>query len=127
MDNNRKDKTMKTTGAPKAAVRYSAVFVLMAVSWTMAANAVKPELLSPVQQRMQQEISLDFKDTLIDDVLMIMAKQADVDIIKSPKVIGTVTATLTDVPLAEALTSILEAHGYAYVTTDNIIRVVPID
>ena len=74
---------------------------------------------------MKQEISVDFKDTLIDDVLMIMAKQADVDIIKSPKVEGTVTATLTDVPLAEALTSILEAHGYAYVTTDNVIRVVP--
>ncbi|MCD6174901.1 MAG: hypothetical protein J7K65_03925 [Planctomycetes bacterium] len=119
---------MKTTGAPKVAVRYSVVFVLMAVSWIPAAEEViKPELLSPVQQRMQQEISLDFKDTLIDDVLMIMAKQADVDIIKSPKVIGTVTATLTDVPLAEALTSILEAHGYAYVTTDNIIRVVPKD
>ncbi len=121
---------MKTTGAPKAAVRYSTVFIiLMAVSWTSAEaeDVIKPELLSPVQQRMQQEISLDFKDTLIDDVLMIMAKQADVDIIKSPKVIGTVTATLTDVPLAEALTSILEAHGYAYVTTDNIIRVVPKD
>ncbi|MHC5214724.1 MAG: secretin N-terminal domain-containing protein [Planctomycetota bacterium] len=117
---------MKTTGAWKATVRYGALFVLIAASWTTAAEeAVKPELLSPVQQRMQQEISLDFKDTLIDDVLMIMAKQADVDIIKSPKVEGTVTATLTDVPLAEALTSILEAHGYAYVTTDNIIRVVP--
>ncbi|MDH4203003.1 MAG: hypothetical protein OEV87_08920, partial [Phycisphaerae bacterium] len=53
--------------------------------------------------------------------------QADVDIIKSPKVEGTVTATLTDVPLSEALTNILEAHGYAYITTDNIIRVVPKD
>ena len=41
----------------------------------------KPELLTPVQQRMQQEISIDFRDTPIDDVLMIMAKQADVDII----------------------------------------------
>jgi type IV pilus secretin PilQ/predicted competence protein len=127
MDNKGKDKTMKTIGALKATVRYGALFVLIAASWTSAAEAVKPELLSPVQQRMQQEISLDFKDTLIDDVLMIMAKQADVDIIKSPKVEGTVTATLTDVPLAEALTSILEAHGYAYVTTDNIIRVVPKD
>jgi len=118
---------MKTTGAWKAAVRYGVIFVLIAASWVSAADAVKPELLSPVQQRMQQEISIDFKDTLIDDVLMIMSKQADVDIIKSPKVEGTVTATLTDVPLAEALSSILEAHGYAYVTTDNIIRVVPKD
>lgn len=118
---------MKTTEAWKAAVPYIALFVLTAASWASAADAVKPELLSPVQQRMQQEICIDFKDTLIDDVLMIMSKQADVDIIKSPKVQGTVTATLTDVPLAEALTSILEAHGYAYVTTDNVIRVIPQD
>ena len=116
---------MKTTGFCKAIVRFSTILVLVGTCRVMAAEAMKPELLSPVQQRMQQEISLDFKDTLIDDVLMIMAKQVDVDIIKSPKVTGTVTATLTDVPLAEALTSILEAHGYAFVTTDNIIRVVP--
>ncbi|MEN8126848.1 MAG: secretin N-terminal domain-containing protein [Planctomycetota bacterium] len=115
---------MKTTGAWKAAVWYSTLLVLLAGSW-ISAETVKPELLSPVEQRMQQEISLDFKDTPIDDVLMIMAKQADVDIIKSPKVEGTVTATLTDVPLVEALGSILEAHGYAYITTDNIVRVVP--
>ena len=115
---------MKTTGARKAAVRYSMLMILTVASWSMALEEVKPELLTPVQQRMRQEISLDFKDTLIDDVLMIMSKQADVDIIKSPKVTGVVTATLTDVPLDEALTNILESHGYAYVTTDNIIRVV---
>ena len=118
---------MKTTGAWRAAVRYSALVILIATSCALGEEIVKPELLSPVQQRMQQEISIDFKDTLIDDVLMIMAKQADVDIIKSPRVEGSVTATLTDVPLAEALTSILEAHGYGYVTTDNVIRVVPKD
>lgn len=83
------------------------------------------ELLTPVQQRMQQQVSVDFKDTPIDDVLMILAKQADVDIIKSPKVIGTVTATLTEVPLSEALENILASQGYAYVATQNMIRVIP--
>ena len=118
---------MKITSAWKAVFRYSALFLLIAAAWVSAADPVKPELLSPVRQRMLQEISIDFKDTLIDDVLMIMARQAEVDIIKSPKVQGTVTATLTDVPLAEALSNILAAHGYAYVTTDNVIRVVPQD
>ena len=84
----------------------------------------RPELLTPVQQRMQQEVSIDFKDTPIDDVLMILSKQADVDIIKSPKVQGTVTATLTDIPLEEALTNILESQGYTYLATDNMIRVI---
>jgi len=74
---------------------------------------------------MQHAISIEFRDTPIDDVLLILAKQADVDIIKSPKVIGNVTATLTDIPLSEALENILAAHGYAYITTANMIRVVP--
>lgn len=87
--------------------------------------ALTTELLTPVQQRMQQEISVDFKDTPIDDVLMILAKQANVDIIKSPKVIGTVTATLTEVPLSEALENILTSQGYAYIATQNMIRIVP--
>lgn len=85
------------------------------------------EVLSPVQKRMHQEVSVDFAETPIDDVLRILAKQADVDIVKSPKVEGMVTATLTDVPLTEALENILSAHGYGYVETDNMIRVVPQD
>lgn len=59
----------------------------------------------------------------IDKVLMDLAGQADVDIIKGPKVTGDVTAKITGVPLAEALTNILAAHGFTYVATDNMIRV----
>jgi type IV pilus secretin PilQ/predicted competence protein len=90
-------------------------------------KSVSAELLTPVQQRMQQEVSIDFRETPIEDVLRILAKQADVDIIKSPKVIGTVTATLTDVPLAEALENILTSQGYAYIATANMIRIIPKD
>lgn len=124
---------METTG-----IQGKMTVVLMILGWVLMAGVyaadesaeiieAKPELLTPVQQRMQQEISIDFSETAIDDVLMIMAKQADVDIIKSPKVEGTVTATLTDIPLAEALGNILHAHGYTYITTENMIRVVPKD
>jgi len=59
----------------------------------------------------------------IDKVLMDLADQADVDIIKGPQVTGDVTAKITGVPLAEALTNILTAHGFTYVATDNMIRV----
>lgn len=123
---------METTGikGKMTVARMVLTLVIFAAGWAegeTGAEWTKPELLTPVQQRMQQEISIDFKETLIDDVLMIMAKQADVDIIKSPKVEGMVTATLTDIPLAEALSNILEAHGYTYITTDNMIRVVPKD
>ena len=86
---------------------------------------VQPIVLSAVQQRMQKEISVDFRETEIDDVLRVLAKQANVDIVKSPEVIGQVTATLTNIPLAEALDQILAAHGYGYIPSENMIRVVP--
>jgi type IV pilus assembly protein PilQ len=91
------------------------------------ANAVaaKFEVLTTLEQRMQKKISVDFRDTAIDDVIRIMAEQADVDVVKSPKVTGTVTAKLKDVPLEEALRNILAAHGYDYVMSKNMIRVSP--
>lgn len=88
-------------------------------------NAGKVEVLTSLEQRMQKKISVDFRDTAIDDVIRIMAEQADVDVVKSPKVTGTVTAKLKDVPLEEALRNILAAHGYDYVMSKSMIRVAP--
>jgi type IV pilus assembly protein PilQ len=76
------------------------------------------------EQRMQKKISVEFRNTPIEDVIRIMAEQADVDIIKSPAVTGAVTVTLRNVPLEEALNNILAAHGYSYVVSENMIRVI---
>ena len=84
------------------------------------------EVLTTLEQRMLKKISIDFRNTPIDDVLRIMAEQADVDIVKSPTVAGNVTATLTNVPLEEALNNILASHGYSYVATKNMIRIASI-
>ncbi len=83
------------------------------------------QVRTTLEQRMQKRISVDFRDTPIDDVIRIMAEQADVDVVKSPKVIGDVTAKLTNVPLEEALKNILAAHGYDYVASRNMIRIAP--
>jgi type IV pilus assembly protein PilQ len=88
-------------------------------------NVAKLEVLTTLEQRMQKKISVDFRDTAIDDVIRIMAEQADVDVVKSPKVTGTVTAKLTNVPLEEALRNILAANSYDYVMSKNMIRVAP--
>jgi len=90
----------------------------------IADDANKPVQRAPFEQRMQKRISLDFRNTPIEDVIRIMADQADVDIVKSPAVTGTVTVTLTDVPLEESLNQILAAHGYSYVLSENMIRVI---
>jgi len=91
----------------------------------VAEEADKKEVLTPLQQQMQKTISITFRDTPIDDVIRAIAEKANVDIIKSPQVTGTVTVTLTDVPLGEALDNILAAHGYGYVADKNIIRIAP--
>jgi type IV pilus assembly protein PilQ len=90
-----------------------------------AEDANKAEELTAVQRKLQQKVTIDFRETPIDDVLRMLAKQADIDIIKSPEVIGNVTATLTNIPLGEALDNILAAHGYGYIATENMIRIVP--
>jgi len=84
------------------------------------------EVMTPLDIKMQKEISVDFKEMAIENVITSLADQADVDIIKSPEVIGNVTAKLTNVPLSEALTNILSAHGYGYVKSKNMIRVMPL-
>jgi type IV pilus assembly protein PilQ len=89
-------------------------------------DAGQKEVLTTLEQRMLKKISIDFRNTPIEDVIRIMAEQADVDIVKSPQVIGNVTATLTNVPLGEALDNVLAAHGYGYVTGKNMIRIAPV-
>lgn len=86
----------------------------------------KTAVLSPLEQRLRKTISVEFRETPIADVVRQLGAQADVDILLSPKVVGNVTATLTDVPLDEALNNILAVQGATYVTGKNMIRVVPI-
>ena len=85
------------------------------------------EVLTTLEQRMLKKISIDFSETPIDDVIMIIADQADVDIVKSPDVTGAVTAKLTDVPLEEALKNILASHGFGYIVDKNMIRIAPVE
>jgi type IV pilus assembly protein PilQ len=80
--------------------------------------------LPAIEQRMKKRIYVDHNDVSISTVIRQLAEQADVDIIVSPKVVGNVTVTLTDVPLEEALNNILTVHGCTYVVSDNVLRVI---
>ncbi len=100
---------------------------VVAVAEDNDSNTGNKKVLSTLGQRMQKRISVDFRDTPIEDVIRIMAEQSGVDIIKSPKVTGNVTATLTNVPLDEALNNILVSHGYGYIASNNMIRIAPLE
>jgi len=88
--------------------------------------AGEQRILRTARQRLRTRITYSCTEKPIETVLMDLAEQAQVDIVKSPKVTGNVTVKVTDVSLEEALTNILAAHGYTYIATESMIRVVPL-
>lgn len=85
-----------------------------------------PTHRTTARQALATRITYSCVNLPIENVLMNLADQADIDIVKSPKVAGDVTVKVTDVPLGEALTNILAAHDYTYVATESMIRVIPV-
>jgi len=112
------------------ALRFVMVFAIVCLSWAIAvarAGNEEPEGkagLTELERRMQKRIFVDVNDVPIDTVIRQLVEQADLDIIKSPNVIGNVTVTLTDVPLEEALNNILAVHGCTYILTENVVRII---
>ncbi|HTY45818.1 MAG TPA: type IV pilus secretin PilQ [Patescibacteria group bacterium] len=74
-----------------------------------------------------QNVTLDFKDADINNVLKIIAFKAGVNIVTTPEVIGNVTIKLVEVPWDKALDVILKTHGFGYDRQGNIITVAPMD
>src|SRR3989338_471724 len=72
-------------------------------------------------------VTLDFREADIRNVLRILAYKSGVNIVPSPEVAGLVTIQLTDVPWEEALRVILETYGFGYDRKDNIIVVTTIE
>lgn len=100
-------------------------FCAVSIAQDAGQAAAEEKVLTDVGQKMLKKISVDFRDTPIDDVIITIGKQVNLDIVKGPDVTGNVTATLTDVPLEEALNHILTAYGAGFVASENMIRIVP--
>ncbi|MBN1974825.1 MAG: hypothetical protein JW787_14390 [Sedimentisphaerales bacterium] len=90
-------------------------------------NTEETEKLSELDLRIQKNVSIDVSDVPIEMVIRQLAEQVNVDFIISPNVTGNVTVTLTDVSVEEALQSILDVHGCAYLKGKNVIRILARD
>ncbi|MDI6605884.1 MAG: secretin and TonB N-terminal domain-containing protein, partial [Candidatus Omnitrophota bacterium] len=71
-------------------------------------------------------VTLDFKDADILNVLKIISYKAGVNIVAAPEVSGNITVRLTDVPWQTALEVILRTNGLVFEKQGNIITVAPI-
>lgn len=72
-------------------------------------------------------VTVDFKDADIQNVLRILSLKSGVNIVAGNDVTGTVTLRLVDVPWEKALDVVLKTYGYAYDRDENIIRVTTLE
>lgn len=94
-----------------------------------SATADKPAEGSSEEMAVSQtgNVSIDFRDADIQNVLRILSYKSGVNIVTGPEVTGLVTIKLKDVPWKRALEVILETYGYGYEQKDNIITITTIE
>jgi hypothetical protein len=79
----------------------------------------------PLEQKLLERVTLEFKNTPIEDALALIADIGDIDIVKSPSVTGYVTANPINMTVEESLDNILAPMGYGYVIDGNIVKIAP--
>ncbi|MBN1586001.1 MAG: secretin and TonB N-terminal domain-containing protein [Candidatus Omnitrophica bacterium] len=87
----------------------------------LAAEAAEP--VAGDSEVADGNVTVDFKDADIRNVLRILSYKGGVNIVADQEVEGTVTMRLVDVPWEKALQVILKTYGLTYERDNNIIRV----
>ncbi|MBN2831384.1 MAG: hypothetical protein JXL82_03795 [Candidatus Omnitrophica bacterium] len=77
--------------------------------------------------RTSENVTLDFKEADISNVLKIISLKAGVNIVTTPDVMGNITIRMVDVPWEMALDVILKTYGFGYQKQGNIILVTKIE
>ena len=72
---------------------------------------------------LNEKMSINMKDSDIKNVLMLIGELTGLNIVISPAVKDTITATLENVSVKAALDAILKPNGYSYFVQENIIIV----
>ncbi len=92
----------------------------------------KPVSLSDKEQREKElfpftgeEIDLNFQNVELRSVLQIIAEVAELNLVVSDTVGGTITLRLKNVPWDQALDIVLKAHGLDQRTVGNVLMIAP--
>src|SRR6185436_10102948 len=71
-------------------------------------------------------VSLDFDGSDLRAVLTALAKEGGINVYIDPRVQGTVTTSLVDIPWDEAFDLIASSNGLGYVQRGSVVRVAPL-
>ena len=69
-------------------------------------------------------ISMELRDVELRDVLRALGQEHGINIIIDETVTGKVTVSIRNVPLWDAIDSILKGKGFAYIKDGNVVRVI---
>jgi type IV pilus assembly protein PilQ len=100
-------------------------FAQEAVTQTETKTEEQPALEESLSS--SQNITMDFKDADIRNVLKIISYKAGVNIVATPEVMASVTIRLVDVPWERALDTVLKTYGFGYERQGNVIFVSKIE
>ncbi|MBM3243905.1 MAG: hypothetical protein FJZ12_03625, partial [Candidatus Omnitrophica bacterium] len=92
--------------------------------------AEEPEVATEqVEQtlRLSENVTLDFKEADIQNVLKIISLKAGINIVTTPDVMGNVSIRMMDVPWEMALDVILKTYGFGYQRQSNVILVTKLE
>ncbi|MCD4781529.1 MAG: hypothetical protein K8S27_13425 [Candidatus Omnitrophica bacterium] len=106
-------------------MNYRRIFVLilvLLVGHPLPVAAQNPSVL-PWEKTSKKIDVLDFKDVDVHDVLKVISQKTGVNIVAGHAVKGKITVYLKSIELEDALKTILESHGWAYIEEDNVIKV----
>lgn len=108
------------------------IFVFIFYSLAFAVEDTPQQMQQPVAAQAPEtstpgNVTFDFKEADISNVLKIISYKSGVNIVTTPDVIGNISVRLTDVPWEMALDVILKTYGFGYQRQGNVILVTKIE
>ncbi|MDD5675479.1 MAG: hypothetical protein PHC61_15015, partial [Chitinivibrionales bacterium] len=98
------------------------VVSLAAAAPAPAAGPIAPPMPAPAANA-PQRLTLDVKNSDIQDVIRMISKGYNINIILDKEATGKVTVHLTDVPVLEGLRTIAESNGLEVVAEGNVYKI----
>ncbi|MEI6438116.1 MAG: secretin N-terminal domain-containing protein [Candidatus Omnitrophota bacterium] len=92
-----------------------------------AAPVTGPEPVMEFNMTKSGNVSLDFREADIKNVLKVLSYKSGINMIAGPEVVGLVNIQLKDVPWQKALDVILSTYGYSYEQKGTIIMVTTVE
>ena len=108
------DVTVEVMAAPVAEVK-------------VAAPTPEPQQVMDFKMSAEGNVSLDFREAEIKNVLKVLAYKSGMNIIAGPEVVGQVNIQLKDVPWQKAMDVILSTYGYSYEQRGTVLMVTTVD